>query len=262
MTRGPDQRAADSAAGAITEGAQPVDGEFLLVERIVSSYGPQEILHGISLSVSPGEVVAIIGPNGSGKSTVLKTIMRFLQAWQGRVVFEGTDLVPLSPDRIVRLGISFVTQGRSVFPDMTVDEHLDMGAWILGSESEKRAALARVRDLFPRLMERRTQTAKTMSGGEQQMLSLARALMISPKLLILDEPTLGLAPKLVDLIFEKVSEINRELGAAILMVEQNAAMALENSHRGYVLEMGNNKYQGPSHELLRDERVLKAYLGG
>jgi ABC-type branched-subunit amino acid transport system ATPase component len=262
MTGGPDLRAAGPDAGAITEGAQPANGEFLLVDGIVSGYGPQEILHGISLSVSPGEIVAIIGPNGSGKSTVLKTIMRFLQAWQGRVAFEGTDLVPLRPDRIVRLGISFVTQGSSVFPDMTVDEHLDMGAWILGSESEKRAALARVRELFPRLMERRTQTAKTMSGGEQQMLSLARALMISPKLLILDEPTLGLAPKLVDLIFGKVLEINKELGVAILMVEQNAAMALENSHRGYVLEMGNNKYQGPSRDLLRDERVLKAYLGG
>jgi ABC-type branched-subunit amino acid transport system ATPase component len=260
MTSGPDSRLPASAA--VIEGARPTDGAFLAVERIVSGYGPQEILHGVSLTVRPGEIVAIIGPNGSGKSTVLKTIMRFLRAWQGSIVFEGTDLVPLSPDRIVRLGISFVTQGRAVFPDMTVDEHLDLGAWILGSESEKRAALARVHELFPRLMERRKQTAKTMSGGEQQMLSLARALMISPKLLILDEPTLGLAPRLVDMIFEKILAINEELGVAILMVEQNAAMALENSHRGYVLEMGNNKYQGPSRDLLHDERVLKAYLGG
>ena len=258
MTNGSDPGAAAATHGA----AAPTRSGFLEVEGIVSGYGPQEILHGVSLEVRPREIVAIIGPNGSGKSTVLKTIMRFLPAWQGRVVFKGTDLRPLTPDKIVRLGVSFVTQGRAVFPDMTVDEHLDMGGWILGSDAERRQARQRVHQLFPRLAERKGQTAKTMSGGEQQMLSLARALMISPELLILDEPTLGLAPKLVDLIFEKILEINRELGLAILMVEQNAALALESSHRGYVLEMGDNKYQGPSHDLLHDDRVARAYLGG
>lgn len=246
--------------------AQPAGGsahnDFLVVEDVASGYGRQEILHGISLEVRAGEIVAIIGPNGCGKSTFLKAVMRFLPAWQGSIRFRGEDLTPLSPDKTVRRGISFVPQGHAVFPDMTVDEHLDMGAWILTDAQKKRTARERAYELFPRLAERKRQAAKTMSGGEQQMLSIARALMTAPELLILDEPTLGLSPKLVDQTFDTILEVNRRLGVAILMVEQNAAVALENSHRGYVLEMGNNKYQGESAELLRDERVRRAYLGG
>lgn len=238
------------------------NGEFLVVEDVVSGYGRQEIVHGISLNVHAGEIVAIIGPNGCGKSTFLKTIMGFLPAWQGRIRLGQSDLTALSADKTVRRGISFVPQGDAVFPDMTVDEHLDMGAWILTDKGEVRAARERAYELFPRLAERKRQTAKTMSGGEQQMLSIARALMTTPDLLILDEPSIGLSPKLVDLTFEAILEVNRRLGLAILMVEQNAARALESSHRGYVLEMGNNKYEGNSSDLLHDERVRRAYLGG
>lgn len=253
------QRWANMATEPMTDGQNV---EFLAVESIVSGYGRQEILHGISLEVRAGEIIAIIGPNGCGKSTFLKTVMRYLPAWQGQIRFRGVDMTPLSPDKTVRHGISFVPQGDAVFPDMSVDEHLDMGAWTLTDRGEIRAARERAYDLFPRLAERKRQAAKTMSGGEQQMLSIARALMTGPELLILDEPTLGLSPKLVDLTFDTILEVNRRLGIAILMVEQNAAVALENSHRGYVLEMGNNKYEGDSNELLHDERVRRAYLGG
>lgn len=250
------------AGSATQQTADSAHDGFLEVDDIVSGYGRQQILHGVSLRVRAGEIVAIIGPNGCGKSTFLKTVMRFLPAWQGRISFQGEDLTPLSPDKTVRQGISFVPQGHAVFPDMTVDEHLDLGGWILTDAAAKRVARERAYELFPRLAERKRQAAKTMSGGEQQMLSIARALMTSPALLILDEPTLGLSPKLVDLTFETILEVNRRLGVAILMVEQNAAVALENSHRGYVLEMGDNKYEGESAELLRDERVRRAYLGG
>lgn len=238
------------------------NNEFLVVDNVVSGYGRQEIVHGISLEVHAGEIVAIIGPNGCGKSTFLKTIMGFLPAWQGHIHLRKSDLTPLSADKTVRQGISFVPQGNAVFPDMTVDEHLDMGAWILTDKTEVRAARERAYELFPRLAERKRQAAKTMSGGEQQMLSIARALMTTPELLILDEPSIGLSPKLVDLTFDAILEVNRRLGLAILMVEQNAARALESSHRGYVLEMGNNKYEGASADLLGDERVQRAYLGG
>ncbi len=237
------------------------DGRTLLrVEDLVSGYGLQEVLHGVHLQVRTAEVVAVIGPNGSGKSTVLKAIMGFLRAWRGRVMLGGQDLVHLRPHERVQHGIAYVPQGRTVFPDMTVEEHLELGAWTVRDPLARQESRRRVLGLFERLAERLDQKAGTLSGGEQQMLSLARALMVWPRVLLLDEPTLGLAPKVVELIFETVVAIYRA-GVSVLMVEQNAAQALQYSHRAYVLEMGRNRYEGPSAELLRDPRVRQAYLG-
>lgn len=236
------------------------DTALLKVEKIVAGYGVKEVLHGVSLEVRQREIVAVIGPNGAGKSTVLKTVMGYLKHRAGRTFFGGRDITGLEPHELVWIGISFVSQGRVIFPDMTVQEHLDMGAWTLPGRN-RAEGYETVYKLFPRLAERKGQKASTMSGGERQMLSLARALVIEPRLLILDEPSLGLSPKFVDQVFEKIVEINR-LGMSILMVEQNAARALQSSHRGYVLELGENRFEGPSHALLADEEVRRLYLGG
>ena len=238
------------------------EGRILLeVEDLVSGYGLQQVLHGVHLQVRTGEIVAIIGPNGSGKSTVLKAVMGFLRPWRGRVRLAGRDLGRLRPHERVQHGIAYVPQGRTVFPDMTVEEHLELGAWTVRDERARREARERVLGLFGRLAERLGQKAATLSGGEQQMLSVARALMVWPRVLLLDEPTLGLAPKVVEVIFKTVVAIQRA-GVSVLMVEQNAAQALQYSHRAYVLEMGRNRFEGPSAELLRDPRVRRAYLGG
>lgn len=233
----------------------------LEVQSLRSGYGPKEVLHGVSLHVGSGEIVALLGPNGAGKSTVLKTVMGFLRPWGGLIAYRGERINGREPHKLVRLGISYVPQGRILFPYMTVQEHLRLGAWTL-PKGKFPEALDQAYTLFPRLAERRHQKARTLSGGERQMLALAQALMIQPQLLFLDEPSLGLAPKLVDLVFEKITEINEKLGISILMVEQNAAKALEYSNRGYVLEMGRNRFEGPSERLLHDEEVRRLYLGG
>ena len=233
---------------------------LLQVEKIVAGYGVKEVLHGVSLQVRPREIVAVIGPNGAGKSTVLKTVVGYLKSRAGQIFFNGRDITDREPHELVWRGISFVSQGRVIFPDMTVQEHLDMGAWTLPA-TKRAEAYEKVYEFFPRLAERKGQKASTMSGGERQMLSLARALVIEPRLLILDEPSLGLSPKFVDQVFEKIVEIN-ELGVSVLMVEQNAARALQSSHRAYVLELGENRFEGPSHALLADEEVRRLYLGG
>jgi len=234
---------------------------ILKVNNIVSGYGKKEVLHGVSFTIQGGEIVSIIGPNGSGKSTVLKTIIGSLKPWDGRVIFNGEDISGRDTHRVIALGVSYSPQGRVIFPDMTVSEHLDMGAWTLKTKGEVKEAVQRVYHLFPRLYERRNQKARTMSGGERQMLSLGRAMMIDPKLLILDEPSIGLAPVFVDSVFESILKINAG-GTSILMVEQNAAKALENSNRGYVLEMGNNRFEGNAKELLENGEVRRLYLGG
>jgi len=233
----------------------------LEVQSLRSGYGPKEVLHGVSLHVGFGEIVALLGPNGAGKSTVLKTVMGFLKPWGGSINYRGEMINGREPHKLVRMGISYVPQGRVIFPHMTVLEHLKLGAWTL-PKTQYPEALERIYTLFPRLAERHSQKSRTLSGGERQMLALAQALMIQPRLLFLDEPSLGLAPKLVDLVFEKITEINEKLGISILMVEQNAAKALEYSHRGYVLEMGRNRFEGPSEKLLHDEEVRRLYLGG
>lgn len=234
---------------------------LLHVKDIISGYGKKEILHGISCHIKRGEIVSLIGPNGAGKSTVLLTILGYLKLDAGQIIFKDMVISGRETNKIIEMGIGFCPQGRTVFPDMTVSEHLDMGAWTVKSPDKRNKSRERVFDLFPLLKERENQKAKTMSGGERQMLTLGMAMMINPGLLLLDEPSLGLAPAIIDLVFENIHTINNE-GVSFLIVEQNAAKVLENSHRGYVLDMGKNCYDGKSQELLRDEKVRQLYLGG
>jgi ABC-type branched-subunit amino acid transport system ATPase component len=236
-------------------------GALLAVDRISAGYGHFDVLQEVSLHALPNEVVAIIGPNGAGKSTVLKTVMGFLKPTAGDVLFEGQSVVGLRADQLVRRSLAYVPQGRVVFQRMTVLENLEMGAFTVRDRKAVAAAMDYVFAIFPQLTERRAQLAGTMSGGEQQMLAVGRALMTRPKMILLDEPSLGLAPKLVDQVFDHIRTLKNE-GLAILLVEQNAARALEIAHRGYVLELGRNRYEGLGRELLADERVRKMYLGG
>ncbi|HEY7250729.1 MAG TPA: ABC transporter ATP-binding protein [Methylomirabilota bacterium] len=219
------------------------------------------ILHDVTLEVRIGEMVSVIGPNGAGKSTAFKTIVGFLRPTHGRVRFDGQDITGLRPDQVLHRGLAYVPQGRIVFPQMTVLENLEMGAYIERDAGRIRHALDRVYTLFPILAQRRGQKAGTMSGGEQQMVAIARALMTTPKLILLDEPSLGLAPKFVSLIFDKLSEM-RHAGFTLMVVEQNAARALAVADRGYVLELGRNRFEGGGQTLLQDPEVKRLYLGG
>ncbi|HRN18231.1 MAG: ABC transporter ATP-binding protein [Trueperaceae bacterium] len=232
---------------------------LLTVENVVSGYGEMQVLSGVTLEVEEGEVVSIVGPNGAGKSTVMKVVFGLLKPWEGKVVFAGEDISGLPPEKIVRKGLSYVPQVDNVFPTMTVEENLEMGAYILDEPLKERKE--RVFELFPRLAERRRQRAGKMSGGERQMVAMGRALMLDPKLLMLDEPSAGLAPLLVDMIFEKVVEVN-EAGVAVLMVEQNAKKSLALADRGYVLATGQNQVDGPGRDLLANPEVARLYLGG
>lgn len=232
---------------------------FLIGESMTGGYGGADILHGCTIAVEKGEIAVIVGPNGAGKSTVMKLVFGLLKPWEGAVRFDGNDISGMPPERIVRRGLCYVPQVENVFPTLTVEENLEMGAFILDGPVTERKE--RVFELFPRLAERRRQRAGKMSGGERQMVAMGRALMLDPKLLMLDEPSAGLAPLLVDMIFEKVADINRS-GVAILMVEQNARKSLELAHRGYVLATGQNQVEGPGRELLADPEVARLYLGG
>jgi branched-chain amino acid transport system ATP-binding protein len=225
-------------------------------------YGQVEALKGVSLTVDEGEIVTLIGANGAGKSTTLKTISGLRPVTAGAIRFEGRDIVGVAPHRIVELGISQAPEGRGIFPGMTVMENLEMGAYARkGGKATLAPDLERVFELFPRLQERRRQAGGTLSGGEQQMLAIGRALMARPKVLLLDEPSMGLAPMLVTQIFDIVREIN-EQGTTILLVEQNATQALQRAHRGYVLETGLVVRSDDAGVLLHDESVKAAYLGG
>ena len=237
------------------------DAPLLVAEGITAGYGRLDILHDVSLHVQPGEIVSVIGPNGAGKSTVFKTIVGFLSPRHGRVLFNGESIGGLRPDLVLRRGLAYVPQGRIVFPQMTVFENLEMGAYIERDAARVAAALERVFALFPILAERRGQKAGTMSGGEQQMVAIARALMTTPRLILLDEPSLGLSPKFVTLIFDRLVEMKRA-GFTLMLVEQNAARALAIADRGYVLELGRNRFEGRGRELLDDPEVKRLYLGG
>jgi ABC-type branched-subunit amino acid transport system ATPase component len=234
---------------------------LLELAEVSAGYGPIQILHGVSLHVNEGEVVAVIGPNGAGKSTTFKVIMGFINYLGGRMTFDGHDLVGQRPDRILALGLGYVPQGRVVFTQMTVRENLEMGAFLERDKAKIRTAMEWVFALFPRLAERTKQQAGTLSGGEQQMLAMGRALMMRPKMLMLDEPSLGLSPRLVDEVFDKTVEMARA-GLTVMLVEQNAARALEISDRGYVLELGRNRFEGRGRDLLDNEEVRRLYLGG
>lgn len=234
---------------------------LLAIRGLVTAYGQVEALKGIDLTVDQGEIVALIGANGAGKSTALRTISGITPARSGSILFDGEELRGRAAHRIVAAGVSHAPEGRRIFGTLTVAENLAMGAYSLGSD---RAGIAenqeRVFQLFPRLAERRDQLGGTLSGGEQQMLCIGRALMARPRLLLLDEPSLGLAPLLVKTIFETIGEINAR-GVTVLLVEQNARAALKLARRAYVLETGRIALYGPAAELLADERVRSAYLG-
>lgn len=235
--------------------------KILEVEDLVSGYGDVDILNGVSIHIEKGEIVAIIGPNGAGKSTLMKTIFGLLKPRHGRVLFKGANITGLRPDRIVNLGMGYVPQRDNIFPSLTVYENLEMGAYILEDKAKVDEALQTVYKLLPVLEERRKERAKNLSGGEQQMLAIGRAMMLSPAALLLDEPSAGLAPTLVEALFDKIIEISRG-GTAIAIVEQNARKALSIADRGYVLDMGKNRFEGPGKELLDNEEVKKVYLGG
>lgn len=250
--------------GVYVDGEDPsaqIGNPMLLVDKINVSYGKVQILHDISMVVHPGEAVSIIGPNGAGKSTVLKSICGQLHPTSGSIRMDGSEVIGLRPERIIRHGMSVVPQGRIVFSNMTVVENLELGAYSLKDKSKVPKLMDRIFGLFPRLAERRKQLAGTMSGGEQQMLAMGRALMSEPRIVLMDEPSLGLAPMFVDLIFEQIGVLKNE-GLTLLLVEQNATRSLQISDRAYVLELGVNKYTGTGEALLADPRVRQLYLGG
>lgn len=234
---------------------------LLEVNEIHTYYGKIQALKGVSLRVEQGEIVTLIGGNGAGKTTTLRTISGLLSPKEGSIVFDGVDLSAFRPHELVSKGLAMVPEGRGVFAKLTVTENLEMGAFHRSDKKGIAADMKKVFDLFPRLAERRKQLAGTMSGGEQQMLAMGRAMLSRPRILLLDEPSMGLAPILVDQIFQIVQDINQE-GTTVLLVEQNAHQALSIAHRGYVLETGHIVLEGPAKELLTSPQVREAYLGG
>ena len=240
-------------------GKQPL----LEAKDIYAGYSADiDILKGVNLNVYPGEIVCVIGPNGAGKSTVFKAIYGFLKVRKGQVLFDGQDITKNTPQMNLRAGISNVPQLRSVFPQMTVWENLEMGMYIERNQKRITERIDYVLDLFPRLAERRDQMAGTMSGGEQRMLEIGRSLMLEPKLVLMDEPSAGLAPVITRAIFKNIRRLNEEIGLTILMIEQNARQGLEISHRGYVLELGQNSYEDTGQNLINNAEVRREFLGG
>jgi ABC-type branched-subunit amino acid transport system ATPase component len=235
---------------------------MLVIEDIYAGYKELDILRGVSLQVKQGEIVCVIGPNGAGKSTVFKSIYGFAQIRQGRVYFDGQDITNFKPQHILRAGIAIVPQLRSVFPQMTVMENLELGMYLEKTKKRIRQRVEYIFDLFPKLAQRQNQLAGTMSGGEQRMLEIGRALMLKPKMIMMDEPSAGLSPLVTKMIFENIQRLNQEIGLTVLMIEQNARQGLETSHRGYVLELGKNTHEGDASALLENSNVRRSFLGG
>jgi branched-chain amino acid transport system ATP-binding protein len=233
---------------------------LLQIEKLSFSYGDLKVLWDVDLTVEQGEIVTVVGSNGAGKSTTLKNVSRLVKAGSGKLTFDGQDLLALESHEVVERGVIQVPEGRRIFSEMTVVENLRMGSFVKSTRADRARNMERAFALFPRLAERRDQLGGTMSGGEQQMLAIARGLMGNPKLLLLDEPSLGLSPLFVKNIFDIIKEINRQ-GVTILLVEQNVLQSLRISHRAYVLETGRVVLTGKGEELLRDDRIKKAYLG-
>jgi branched-chain amino acid transport system ATP-binding protein len=234
---------------------------MLEVSDLVSGYGKSEVLRGINLKVARGQIVTVIGPNGAGKSTLFRTIFGLLPARKGRVLFENEDLSKLPPLARIQRGIALVPQGRNVFPDLSVLENMEMGAYTVKDKKQVRETMEECYHLFPVLRERVKQRAGTLSGGEQQMLVIARALMSKPRFIMLDEPSLGISPRLVKEIFKTIDVINKTANMTICLVEQNANIALKHGHFGYVMEGGQIRMSGSTQELMNDDRVKHAYLG-
>ena len=233
---------------------------MLELRDVCTFYGNIPALHGISLRVNEGEIVTLIGANGAGKTTTLMTICGGIQARSGEILYEGSPIQRLRPNQIVRLGISQVPEGRLIFPELTVQENLDLGAFLRNDKDNIKKDLDYIFDLFPILAHRRAQTGGTLSGGEQQMLAMGRALMSSPKIILMDEPSMGLSPLFVGEVFKIIEEIKKS-GTTVLLVEQNAKKALEVADRAYVLETGKIVLSGNAKDLMNDEAVKKAYLG-
>jgi ABC-type branched-subunit amino acid transport system ATPase component len=235
---------------------------MLALENVVAGYIPGvEILRGVNLRVEPGEIVCLVGPNGAGKSTVLRTISGFLRPSTGSIIFNGRSIAGMQPEQILQLGITHVPQGHSVFPKMTVHENLLIGAFTVQDKSIVAQRLERVYGLFSFLKGRMNDKAGNLSGGQQKILEIGRALMLEPPLMILDEPSLGLAPQTMETLFNTIKELNRN-GLTILMVEQNARQGLASSNRGYVLELGKEKFEGTARDLLDSPEMARLYLGG
>jgi ABC-type branched-subunit amino acid transport system ATPase component len=233
---------------------------LLEVANVVAGYGDTEILRGVSIEVREGEIVSIIGPNGAGKSTLMKTVFGLLHPRQGTIAFGGNDISALQPYQIVERGMCYVPQVANVFTDLTVEENLEMGAF-LADRKDVAPRKERIYGYFPRLRERRSQRAGKMSGGERQMVAMGSALMLEPRLVLMDEPSAGLSPRMVGVIFDQIKKIN-EAGPAILIVEQNARLSLQMANRGYVLASGENRFEGAGQDLLNDPEVGRLYLGG
>jgi len=235
---------------------------LLELKKIVAGYTKElDILKGISLKVNAGQITSIIGPNGAGKSTIFKTIFGITRIKKGNIYYNNEEITHNSPNLLLKKGICFVPQGRNIFPLMTVAENLELGAYIKKNSKEVKAKIDYVFSIFPRLKNRRNQKAGSLSGGEMQMLEMGRALLLEPKLILLDEPSLGLSPLLAKEVFSLIVRINQDNHTAILMVEQNAEQSLKISHYAYVLEDGLNKYEGPAEQIRTDEKVKKLYLG-
>jgi branched-chain amino acid transport system ATP-binding protein len=233
---------------------------LLEIRKLSVSYGAIRALHGIDLRIEEGEIVSLLGANGAGKTTTLRAVSRLLPLEGGDILFQGNSLSNLPPHRVVSLGIAHVPEGRGIFPSLTVLENLKLATWTCSRKSSVAALYRAVFELFPRLEERKTQLAGTLSGGEQQMLALGRAMMTDCRVMLLDEPSMGLSPLLVKEVFRAIREINAK-GTTVLLVEQNASMALKIAHRGYVLANGRIVLQGPADDLALDQRVKEAYLG-
>jgi branched-chain amino acid transport system ATP-binding protein len=233
---------------------------MLNIDKLNFSYGDMQVLWDLDLTVNEGEIVTVVGANGAGKSTTLKNVSRLVKWTSGSITFNGADLAKHEPHEVVEMGIVQVPEGRKIFPEMTVVENLRMGSFIKSARPDRDTNIDRVFQLFPRLKEREKQLGGTMSGGEQQMLAIARGLMANPKLILLDEPSLGLAPLLVKFIFDIIQEINKQ-GVTVLLVEQNVYQSLRIAHRAYVLETGRVVLTGKGEELLNDDHVKKAFLG-
>jgi ABC-type branched-subunit amino acid transport system ATPase component len=234
---------------------------ILEVQNVYSGYGKIEVLHGISIHVDPGEVVCIIGPNGSGKSTLLKTIFGLIRPKKGTILFSEKEVTEMEPEEKVKCGISFIPQGKNIFPSLTVKENLEMGGTPLHDPKAIQRAIQDIFQRYPILEKRAKMKAGSLSGGEKQVLALARSLMVQPQLILLDEPSLGLAPKIIEEIYETINVINRE-GKTFVIVEQNAMKALKSAHRAYVLDLGRNRLEDTGEGLLNNEEVKRLYLGG
>lgn len=232
---------------------------LLEISGLYGGYGGADILKGVDMRVEEGEIVVIVGPNGAGKSTAMKAVFGLITVRSGTITFDGLDITHYRSDRLARLGVGYVPQENNVFPSLTVHENLEMGAFIRRDDFS--GQLERVYEIFPPLREKRTQRAGALSGGQRQMVAMGRALMLEPRVMLLDEPTAGLSPAFTELIFEKIIEINRT-GVSVLMVEQNARAALAIAHRGYVLALGANRYEDTGANLLANREVAEMFLGG